>query len=64
MHWRKASLSTQNGACVELAPLTAGGVAIRDSKDPRGPVLEFTRAEWQAFAAGMVAGEFGDLGRD
>jgi hypothetical protein len=54
----------QNGNCVELAPLTAGGVAVRDSKDPQGPMLTFTRTEWQAFAAGMAAGEFSDLGRD
>jgi hypothetical protein len=63
MHWRKASFSMPNGNCVELAPLATGGVAIRDSKDPQGPTLAFTSAEWQAFAAGMAAGEFSDLGR-
>lgn len=61
LHWRKASSSMNNGACVELAPLPTGGVAVRDSKDPRGPVLQFTRAEWAAFSTGMAAGEFGDL---
>lgn len=64
MNWRKASFSMQNGACVELAPLAAGGVAVRDSKNPQGPTLTFTSAEWQAFAAGMFAGEFSDLGHD
>jgi hypothetical protein len=61
--WRKSSFSANNGACVELAPLTEGGVAVRDSKDPHGPVLSFTRAEWTAFAAGMAAGEFNGFAR-
>ena len=61
LNWRKSSSSKNNGACVELAPLADGGVAVRDSKDSNGPVLRFTRAEWEAFNAGMAAGEFGDL---
>jgi hypothetical protein len=60
LNWRKAAASAGNGACVELAP-TAGGVAIRDSKDPGGPVLSFTRAELAAFLAGAKGGEFDDL---
>jgi hypothetical protein len=59
--WRKASASTTNGSCVELAPLPDGGVAVRDSKDPAGPSLRFTPAEWSAFANGMAAGEFDEL---
>ena len=56
--WRKASASTSNGNCVEVAPTSGGGVAVRDSKDPEGPILRFTAAEWAAFADGMAAGEF------
>ncbi|MEU9839391.1 DUF397 domain-containing protein [Actinomadura sp. NPDC048032] len=41
--WRKSSYSASNGGnCVELAD-AATGVAVRDSKDPDGPVLLFTR---------------------
>lgn len=42
--WRKSSRSTSTGGnCVELAGV-AGAVAVRDSKDPDGPVLLLTRA--------------------
>jgi hypothetical protein len=33
-------------------------VLVRDSKDPGGPVLQFTLDEWRVFADGMKAGEF------
>jgi hypothetical protein len=60
--WRKASASNSGGGnCVEVAPLPEGGVAVRDSKDKQGPMLRFTRAEWTAFSAGVVAGEFDSL---
>ncbi|MER7546509.1 DUF397 domain-containing protein [Spirillospora sp. NPDC127506] len=42
--WRRSSYSGSNGGnCVELADV-AGAVAVRDSKDPDGPVLLLTRA--------------------
>jgi hypothetical protein len=62
LRWRKSSFSVNSGNCVELSPLAGGGVAVRDSKDPDGPVLRFTAAEWAAFRAGEAAGEFDDLG--
>jgi hypothetical protein len=59
--WRKAQASSNNGNCVEVAKLPDGGVAVRDSKDQGGAVLQFTQAEWVAFATGMAAGDFDDL---
>jgi hypothetical protein len=56
--WRKSSFSTNNGNCVEVARNLVGIVAVRDSKDPDGPRLVFTPAEWQAFTAGVRDGEF------
>ncbi|MFS2293676.1 MAG: DUF397 domain-containing protein [Actinomadura sp.] len=40
--WRKACSGENGGNCVELAGLP-GAVAVRDSKDPNGPVLLLTR---------------------
>jgi Domain of unknown function (DUF397) len=38
-----------------------GVIAVRDSKDPDGPALVLTPAQWQSFAAGVKLGDF-DLG--
>ncbi|MEV0584142.1 DUF397 domain-containing protein [Nonomuraea sp. NPDC050310] len=56
--WRKSTFSGQHDNCVEVAALPDGGVAVRDSKDLDGPMLTFTPGEWDAFRAGMKAGEF------
>jgi Domain of unknown function (DUF397) len=53
----KSTRSGTNGACVEVASCTCG-VKVRDSKDPDGPVLGFTHAEWDAFVTGAKKGEF------
>lgn len=55
--WRKSSLSGAEGNCVEVAQL-GDAIAVRDSKDPAGPVLVFTPAEWDAFVGGARDGEF------
>lgn len=36
-------------------------IALRDSKDPDGPRLYFTRSEFAAFRRGLLDGEFDDL---
>ncbi|MFJ2478407.1 DUF397 domain-containing protein [Streptomyces sp. NPDC087659] len=56
--WFKSSYSSGQGACVEVAHLP-GVVAAKDSKDPAGPALVFTRDGWQGFIHGLNAGDFG-----
>ena len=53
--WRKSSYSGSNGgACIEVG--TAGrAVAVRDSKDPDGPLLAFAADTWKAFAEQVKA---------
>lgn len=55
--WLKAESSSHNGQCVEIAS-TADKIAIRDSKDPDGPILIYTLAEFEAFLDGARSGEF------
>lgn len=54
--WFKSSFSA-GGGCVEIA-MMRDGVAVRDSKDRGGPVLNFTHDEWSAFVAGVKVDEF------
>ncbi|MQA03244.1 MAG: DUF397 domain-containing protein [Streptosporangiales bacterium] len=54
--WRKSTFSNPEN-CVEVA-LIAGGVAVRDSKNPQRGALVFDNAEWRAFVRGAAAGEF------
>ena len=52
--WRKSSYSGTNGGdCVEVARALPAAVAVRDSKDPDGPKLIFTVADWAAFTTAI-----------
>lgn len=59
-HWRKSSLSAENGNCVEMAELPNRTVSVRNSKDkaPGRPVLTFTFEDWSSFIMGIDAGDF------
>lgn len=58
--WIKSTRSSGSGSadCVEVARNLPGVVAVRDSKDPAGPALGFTPADWQSFVVGVKSGEF------
>src|SRR2546430_2657068 len=56
--WRKSSYSSGvNSSCTEVAPLEAG-FAVRDSKDPAGPMVFVDSAEWRRFVASIRTGRF------
>jgi hypothetical protein len=63
VQWRKSRASNPSGNCVEVAALPGGAVAVRNSRQPDGPALVYTRAEIAAFLAGVRNGEFDDLAR-
>ena len=59
--WRKSVASNPSGNCVELAARRDGSVAMRNSRDPQGPRLVFSRADLAAFVAAVRRGEFEHL---
>jgi hypothetical protein len=62
--WVKSSLSFSNGNCVEVASLPGDTIGLRNSRDPKGPVLRFTPDEWHAFLGGAQNGEFDSFGAE
>ena len=63
--WHKSNRSNPSGNCVEVAQLSDGsGVALRNSRDPDGPALIYTRAEIEAFLRGAADGDFDHLLQD
>ncbi|MBU3064637.1 DUF397 domain-containing protein [Nocardia sp. NEAU-G5] len=59
--WRKSSYSGPHGNCVELARFSPDQVVMRNSRDPDGPVLTCTRAEFAALVRGIKEGGFDGL---
>lgn len=53
LDWFKSSHSSGQSECVEVAWMGDGRVGVRDSKNPTGPALAFSPAEWDAFTAYM-----------
>jgi hypothetical protein len=60
LNWRKARRSMNNGNCTEVAT-TTGMVAVRDSKDPQGPVLFYPATSWASFLSSARTGRFDSL---
>jgi len=50
--WQKSRHSEGDGACVEVRVLN-GSVQLRDSKDPGGPVLQFSPMCWASFVGSL-----------
>ena len=59
VRWITSSVSGTNGnGCVEVAFRADGLVAVRDTKDRTRPPHHHSAAGWNAFLAGLRAGEF------
>ena len=58
LEWRLAGPA---GSGVELAKLPDGQIAVRNSADPGGPALIYTRAEIEALIGGAQDGDFDAL---
>jgi hypothetical protein len=59
VRWRKSSHSTNTGGeCVEVAGLH-GMVAVRDSKNPDGPMLALGHPQFRALLDRLKSGVLG-----
>lgn len=57
LQWRKARRSVNNGACIEVAPVS-GQILIRDSMDRNGLVMRYSERSWCMFVADAKTGRF------
>ncbi|WTW94860.1 DUF397 domain-containing protein [Streptomycetaceae bacterium NBC_01309] len=60
--WISYGEDTTGEGVVQTAEIGGGAVAMRNSVHPEGPILRFTKGEWDAFVLGVKDGEF-DLER-
>ncbi|WP_026341391.1 DUF397 domain-containing protein [Actinomadura atramentaria] len=58
--WRKSSYSGGTGECVEVATAltSAAWTAVRDSKDPHGPILVMDSSVWAIIAGEIKVGGY------
>lgn len=57
--WRKATKSGSNqGNCLEVAPLSGGRVGLRDTEAPDTAPFVVSASVWDAFVDGAKKGEF------
>lgn len=54
--WQKSSYSSESGACVEIAHVPDGRVAVRDSKVHAGPYLALDPRAFGALVGAVVGG--------
>jgi hypothetical protein len=55
--WRKSQRSNSQGACVEIARLYQGTIAMRNSRDPQGTALVYPADAVRALVSVVRTGE-------
>ena len=55
--WQKPWSGSNGGACLEVAKLPDGRVAVRQSTDPEGPALVFSAEEIRVFVKSSKEGK-------
>jgi hypothetical protein len=56
VQWRKSSYSgDQGGQCLEIAETLDTTIAVRDSKNPTGPILTIAPAAFATFVSWTTA---------
>ncbi|MFI6341215.1 DUF397 domain-containing protein [Streptomyces sp. NPDC050535] len=53
--WWKASYSSEQGACVEVAHAPEGWMAVRDSKEPDKGLTMVTGTAWNTFIMSITS---------
>ncbi|MFB7946472.1 DUF397 domain-containing protein [Kitasatospora phosalacinea] len=62
VQWTKSTYSDNGGECIEVAPAASPShLPVRDSKDPHGPALVFSKSGFAAFVAAVKSGDFGEI---
>ncbi|WP_373320658.1 DUF397 domain-containing protein [Rhizocola hellebori] len=54
--WRKSSFC-ESGACLEVAAV-GEDIVVRNSQDPHGTTLRFSKPVWASFLEAVSAGDF------
>jgi len=55
--WFTSSRSANGQSCVECARTPSAGIAVRDTRQRDGAVLNFGKTEWDKFLQRVHAGE-------
>jgi hypothetical protein len=58
--WRKSSYSNSSSNCVEVGQ-DGSRIAVRDTRNRRGPALAFSQQDWREFTRRIRSGQAGRL---
>ena len=56
--WRRSSFCGSHGSCVEFYQFGDGVIGLRNKTNSHGYQMLCSPEEWEAFIAGVKAGEF------